>query len=418
MRRWQSFVAFLASAASAAAYTNCSGFAVSPSVGAGFRDAVYSTATPLPIQGDEAYVMPITMGCSYVNEPCVTIAICSPGTATCKTITNVLLDTGSYGLRVFSSLVPELGLQQIRDASNRPVAECYPFGGGASDWGPIVRADVRLGGLTASNIPIQLIDSEFASRPASCTNPDTTPEAVGFNAILGVGALTRDCFSPDCVSGDALSYWSCAAGDSSCAGPIAVETVNQTANPVAMLPTNNNGLAVQMPAIPETGAGAVSGYAIMGIGTQERNSPPPGTVVLPLDRYGTLSAEFDGLEAYSFIDSGTWAISLPSKAGMASCPAPNEDLLCPAVPTTLTATNIGEGGTPRSPILFRIRSAYALLSATSNLSFNSLGMASSALIEGMEGDLGWGMPFYFGRTVYVVFAGRPSPLGTGPLNAY
>src|SRR5271168_4830164 len=42
---------------------------------------------------------------SYFNEPCVTIKICSPGTTQCQTIPNVLLDTGSYGLRLFSSVI-------------------------------------------------------------------------------------------------------------------------------------------------------------------------------------------------------------------------------------------------------------------------------------------------------------------------
>src|SRR6476619_7474596 len=50
-------------------------------------------------------VMTITMSCGYVNEPCVSVTICVPGTTNCQTIKNLLLDTGSYGLRVFSSAI-------------------------------------------------------------------------------------------------------------------------------------------------------------------------------------------------------------------------------------------------------------------------------------------------------------------------
>ena len=41
-------------------------------------------------------------GSPYVNEPCVEVTVCEPGTSTCATVDNVLLDTGSYGLRLFA----------------------------------------------------------------------------------------------------------------------------------------------------------------------------------------------------------------------------------------------------------------------------------------------------------------------------
>src|SRR5512140_1262077 len=52
-------------------------------------------------------VVPISVtgtGCganAYLNEPCVSVTICVPGTSQCQTVPNVLLDTGSTGLRVF-----------------------------------------------------------------------------------------------------------------------------------------------------------------------------------------------------------------------------------------------------------------------------------------------------------------------------
>jgi hypothetical protein len=58
-------------------------------------------------------VVPITMGCGYVNEPCVAVKVCEHGSATnCVTIDHILLDSGSYGLRLFSCAVSGLNLTQ------------------------------------------------------------------------------------------------------------------------------------------------------------------------------------------------------------------------------------------------------------------------------------------------------------------
>ena len=45
-----------------------------------------------------------------VNTPYVSVQICQPGSSKCQTISNVLLDTGSTGLRIFSSNLDALQL--------------------------------------------------------------------------------------------------------------------------------------------------------------------------------------------------------------------------------------------------------------------------------------------------------------------
>jgi len=53
-----------------------------------------------------ANVMPVEVGglsvCTNVNTPCTSVTVCIPGTQSCQTIDNILVDTGSYGLRIFS----------------------------------------------------------------------------------------------------------------------------------------------------------------------------------------------------------------------------------------------------------------------------------------------------------------------------
>src|ERR1700686_1097756 len=105
------------------AYNNCSG-------GSGFnassstrgQAASSHLSTPNTVTGTEANVVSITMNCNYINEPCVSVTICSPSGANCQTINNILLDTGSYGLRVFSSV-----MSTALSASLTPVT----IGGGA-----------------------------------------------------------------------------------------------------------------------------------------------------------------------------------------------------------------------------------------------------------------------------------------------
>src|SRR5579862_3889947 len=69
----------------------------------------------LPVCPTGNNVIPIQIGpqtvCGqngYVNEPCVTVTVCTPGltgSGHCTTIGNVLLDTGSYGLRLYRSVL-------------------------------------------------------------------------------------------------------------------------------------------------------------------------------------------------------------------------------------------------------------------------------------------------------------------------
>jgi hypothetical protein len=58
----------------------------------------------------------------YFNEPCTSVTICTPGTRNCQTINNILLDTGSYGLRIFNSVIT-VPLTPLLDSNNNSIAE-------------------------------------------------------------------------------------------------------------------------------------------------------------------------------------------------------------------------------------------------------------------------------------------------------
>src|SRR5208337_186729 len=122
--------------------------------------SAYLTATGGSAAADNN-VMPITVNGSlcaatsstYINKPCVSVKVCNPGTTTCDTVTDILLDTGSYGLRIFQQ-----ALKNVTPASGS-LAECVFFGDGSSEWGPVTTVDVYLGNEPAVRIPIQIVDS-------------------------------------------------------------------------------------------------------------------------------------------------------------------------------------------------------------------------------------------------------------------
>jgi len=80
---------------------------------------------------------------SYLNEPCVSVTVCTPGTTDCQTIPNILLDTGSFGLRIFKQAL-SVPLTQVASGPGL-LAECVQYADGTSTWGPVQTAGVILG---------------------------------------------------------------------------------------------------------------------------------------------------------------------------------------------------------------------------------------------------------------------------------
>src|SRR5579871_1628585 len=83
------------------------------------------------------------------NQGYVSVQICLPGGA-CGTVSGILVDTGSYGLRVMASVLAQAGvtLPAMPDpalGSANSIHECLPFADGYA-WGQVSLADVSLGG--------------------------------------------------------------------------------------------------------------------------------------------------------------------------------------------------------------------------------------------------------------------------------
>ncbi len=357
----------------------------------------------LPLSVDGA----LCSASSYPNKPCVKATICTPGTSTCQEVSDLLLDTGSTGLRIFKQALT-VSLPNVASGGGT-LATCIQYGDGSSQWGPVAKADVVLAGEPAVNVPVEVIDSTFASVPVRCGTPDTAPAQAGYNGILGIGFFVQDC-GPACATrSDNGIYFSCTG--SSCPGA-AVPLASQVQNPAALLPGDGNGLVLDLPAVATTGARSVEGTLTLGIGTQADNTPS-GVAVYLVDDVGQFTTSFEGATGPAFVDTGSNGLFFtPGTTSLPSCPSPDAEWFCPPSTVHLTATNSGAGGGTAHPVSFDIANFESVIN-TSNQVFPSIG--GSALPSfGFD----WGLPFHLGRKVYVGFEGRVSPLGTGPYVAY
>lgn len=338
-----------------------------------------------------------------VNTPYVSVDVCEPGTTKCQTINNVLLDTGSTGLRVFSS---NLGTLQLANqtSGNAPILECATFISGVT-WGPVKVADVKLGMESAKSIPIQVVaDPLYSSVPSYCSNGFPTLQSASSlraNGILGVGLFVAD----------GQNYYACTSSQTSNCSAITVPASQQVQNPVASFAVNNNGVVLKLASVSNSGAPSASGTLYFGIDTQSNNSSL-GTNVIPTTASGRFTTVFNGISyKSSFIDSGSNGIFFPA-GNLSSTLNPcstNSGFYCPATTQSYSATLTLQNNQSAN-MAFSIANAESLF-ASNNYALPALGGT-------LSGQFDWGLPFFFGKSTYIGITGKSSNVGKGPYYAY
>jgi hypothetical protein len=152
-------------------------------------------STPPPVNNTQAIVVdygPTVNGqpAGYNNALYTSVVVCVPGTTTCQTIDHVLLDTGSSGLRIVSSVIG-LTLPYTFDASGNKIGNCIQYADSSYQWGPVVQVDIQLAGEAAANVPIQVVGAgAFNTAPTACSAGGTALQTVldmGANGVLGLG---------------------------------------------------------------------------------------------------------------------------------------------------------------------------------------------------------------------------------------
>jgi hypothetical protein len=374
-----------------------------------------NNTAPLAVDGGPT-VNGVSIG--YPNGAYATVVVCTPGTTNCQTIDHVLVDTGSVGFRVLSSALGSVTLPGQNASDGNPLAECYVRPDGYA-WGPVSLAQVQVAGEIAASIPVQVIaPSSFAAAPVSCTTQTTggalsTVTALKANGVLGIGVFVQDCGAACAASTPPNTYYSCPT--SGC-GAIAVATAQQLTNPVSLFPNDNNGSLIQLPPVFAAGSPTATGSLIFGIGTQSNNGLLTATV------YGVTAA---GLNPGSFVSTYSGnpypgAISSGANAnyflnsaitGFPGCTV-NTGYYCPSSDQTPAVTNTGTNGSSGS-VTLTVSNADTLLSS-GNKAFSNLAGPGT----GRTGGFLFGVPFFYGRTVYTAINGATTPGGAGPYFAY
>jgi hypothetical protein len=398
----------------------------------GSNGTATNTTPPAPTVNTLAVVVdagPVAAG-GASNRPYVTVKVCVPGSTTCANVDHVLLDTGSWGLRLVRSVLTAsaVTLTASTDAQGQTIEECASFSGGAT-WGPVALADVTLAGEVAGKVPIQVLDdtNTGAPPPASCSNNGSVHNQVTdllANGILGVGVFAQDCgaaCTPPAPPANS-NYYGCTAAGVCTAENIAL--ASQVTNPVAMFTTDNNGVIVNLPNLQNpNGDATVAGEVIFGLATQTDNAlPATGLTVLGADTAtGDFSATFNGgtTALPALIDSGTDDYAFAdTDSNMATCTAtpPNNaawvGYYCPVVaPQPLSAVNTGVGtNNATNTVQFVIDDPNSFV-ATATAFINLGGGQGSSRFT-------WGMPFFYGRKIYIGI--DKAMVGTlqGPFYAY
>jgi hypothetical protein len=343
---------------------------------------------------------------NYADAAFTSVTVCVPGTTTCQTIDGILVDTGSSGLRILSSVLT-VALPQQNSSSGSPVAECFLFVSSYT-WGPVQTADVQMASEKASSVPIQVLsDSDFTT-PTSCADSGAssdTLESLGANGIVGVGLFAQDCGTyceqVQTAAGSPNLYYECTS-TTNCQ-PIGETLAQQVPNPVSLFPTDNNGVIVELPAISAGEEPTVSGSLVFGIGTESNNALGAATVYTA-NADGNFATTYSGTaNSASFIDSGSNGYFFPSSITV--CPSSSDapDFYCPSSTENLSATSQGANGASGT-VNFSIANAETLFTVDDS-AYSDLGGSNSA------GSFDWGLPFFFGRNVYTGIQSTTNPNG-------
>lgn len=340
--------------------------------------------------------------CSYVNMPCTTIKICYPSKRLlCQTIKNILVDTGSTGLRIYSSKL-KLNLPEFKE-NGKEIGICTFFGiqnvTRKIIWGHIATAKLMLGKETTPAIPIEIIDRNFYqqySKNSKVQNPACgklsddektlmKEKHVLYNGILGVGFSKYDL----------IDYYYCSSNNCSVKHG---KFNNPIVNPITTLKKDNNGIIFVMPTKDAVNNGK-QGKLILGIQTRKNNTEEFGVYkAYSLCSWclGYINEKVNGNISSVLIDSGTNFIYYNTNKKKN-----NKVIKIKFIPNDPEVT--------RSVIYSYLRINSVTKNNLPAVNFNVLKTENNNI-----DSIVLGFPWFYGKAVGIIFRDKNSAYGSGP----
>ncbi len=380
--------------------------------------------------GDNAVAVRIDSGPLPTTNPTAnilyaSITFCTPGSTTaCRTVDHIQIDTGSNGLRVFKSALdgasPVVVPVAVTTGGSNNVFECVQYADGYT-WGSVVTVDAQIGTRKIPNLAIQLTGATnyFGAVPAGCTssypNNENSVALFGANGILGIGNYLQDC-GPGCAPTTPASpvpegfYYQCPPSSACTAVLIALD--QQIQNPVHLFGTDNNGVLLKLPSVMAPGATTLDGFVLFGVDTQPDNAVGMASWYGLVPNSATLTTVYLGKTmASSIIDSGSNAYFFDSTITVCSSVfAPG--FYCPASSLAQTATIRGTNAASTS-VAFTVDNTDSLFSNHPDYGVFPNLAGSNGNLPALQGTFDWGLPFFLGRPVFVLFEGSAGPSGSG-----
>lgn len=394
------------------------------------------------------------------NVPYTTVTICIPNSKTeCQTINNIIVDTGSTGLRIYNTQFTQDFLNQLTPASpttgeSGVVGECAQFGSGWT-WGIVTQVDMYIGGLNvagsgekALSLPIDLLTAgpTFPTTPTSCGDTGTYNDFGGANGIIGINPARYDDEQGANSSQDSY-YFNCTGTLNNTCVQTAYPLAQQVKNPIISFqpnpqyapesPPDNNGVIIslantEIPNAGSTGVTSTTGNLIFGIGTNSKNnSNKPYNIF-----YGNPSSQIKSIQTFyaqygtdvestynlSIFDSGT-NVFLFNDNNIPVCAGTLSGFYCPDSNVLNLSAGIASynGTTPSSNEAFSIINTATFFSQFNDTPTSSIpavipGLAanSQSLSSGLNNNVFiWGLPFFYGKNIYI---GIESTISTFPAN--
>ncbi len=248
---------------------------------------------------------------SKCNKLFVEVTVCNAAQQ-CRTVPNVLVDTGSPGLRLRRDALGGLDLDAVRTLDQRPLGNWSHFGAGEL-WGTLHWAQVRIGHLaTTEAIPIELFDRPSPEEIlpdgyGGVDMRDKLNRAAG-NGILGISSHRR---SPE---GYFVFVASGGTGGSDDWVPVRLDKSLKLANPIVHFPAPyDNGSVISLPEVNwRRGQRAAQGWLGFGLGAPTAALFPAGSRVIAheFDEHHRIPVTLAKRHVDVMVDSGTNVLAL------------------------------------------------------------------------------------------------------------